>query len=152
MESTPGNAAVTATCLATLCGGVTILHARYRSQHFARHAHENYALGVIESGALAFRYRGEGVVAPTGHLSLAQPGEPHDGAPAGPDGWAYRMTSSPRSNIPLGAPRARTNPSAADARQSPATTSCFSLSCHPTGPDASPGRRKRPFRYARGAT
>jgi len=91
LESAPGNAAVTATCLASLCGGVTVLHARYRSQHFARHAHENYALGVIESGALAFRYRGEGVVAPTGHLSLAQPGEPHDGAPADPDGWAYRM-------------------------------------------------------------
>lgn len=72
-------------------GDVLVLRARYTAQHFSRHAHENYALGVIESGALAFRYRGEGLVAPAGHLSLAQPDIPHDGAPAVPDGWTYRM-------------------------------------------------------------
>lgn len=86
---------VAAVCLSSLCGDVTVLRASYRSQRFTRHAHEDYALGVIESGALAFRYRGEGLVAPAGQVSLAQPGVPHDGAPAGPDGWSYRMLYLP---------------------------------------------------------
>lgn len=74
---------------------VTVLRAVYRSQHFSRHAHQDYALGVIFSGALAFRYRGEGLVAAPGQVSLAQPGIPHDGAPAVPDGWGYRMLYLP---------------------------------------------------------
>lgn len=44
-------------------GDVLVMRASYRSQRFSRHAHENYALGVIEAGALAFRYRGQGLVA-----------------------------------------------------------------------------------------
>jgi AraC-like DNA-binding protein len=91
-------------------GDVLVLRARYRCQRFSRHAHEHYALGVIESGALAFRYRGEGLVAPAGHLSLAQPDVPHDGAPAGPDGWGYRMFYIPRQTLALLRPEQTATP------------------------------------------
>ena len=71
--------------------GLRLLSARYRSHRFDRHVHEGYAVGVIEAGALAFRYMGENVVAPLGAVNLCVPGEPHDGHGADDDGWAYRM-------------------------------------------------------------
>ena len=43
-----------------------LLRACYRKQTFPRHSHDQYAIGVIESGALGFYYRGEYVVAPQG--------------------------------------------------------------------------------------
>lgn len=76
-------------------GGVLALRASYRTQRFSRHAHEQYALGRIEAGALSFRYRGARLVAPAGSLSLAQPGVPHDGASAVPEGWRYHMLYLP---------------------------------------------------------
>ena len=72
-----------------------VLWASYRDQRFSRHAHDGYALGVIEDGALAFRYRGSRLVAPAGSINLAQPGIPHDGEPALPGGWRYRMLYLP---------------------------------------------------------
>ena len=92
--------AVTAAHL-PICGGVLALTANYRTQRFSRHIHEEYALGRIESGALAFRYRGSQLVAPRGCLSLAQPGVAHDGGPAGPDGWRYRMLYLPAQALAL---------------------------------------------------
>lgn len=71
--------------------GLECLTACFRRQTFARHFHEGYALGVVTRGALGFRYRGAQVVAPSGSVNLVVPGEPHDGAPAAPEGWAYRM-------------------------------------------------------------
>lgn len=71
--------------------GLDLLHASYRRQTFSRHSHDGYALGVIESGALAFRYLHRDHVACAGEVNLVVPGECHDGRPAGPDGWTYRM-------------------------------------------------------------
>ncbi|WP_043631342.1 AraC family transcriptional regulator [Desulfovibrio sp. TomC] len=84
-----------------ICGGILALRARYRTQRFSRHAHEEYALGRIDSGALTFRYRGSQVVAAPGSLSLAQPGVPHDGGPAVPEGWRYRMFYLPATALSL---------------------------------------------------
>jgi AraC-like DNA-binding protein len=84
-----------------ICGGVLALTASYRTQRFSRHIHEEYALGIIESGALGFRYRGSQVVAAPGSLSLAQPGVPHDGGPAVPEGWRYRMFYLPGNALSL---------------------------------------------------
>lgn len=67
------------------------MHARFVTHSFARHFHEGYCLGVIEDGALGFRYRGENLVAPAGSVNLAVPGEVHDGHGAVDSGWAYRM-------------------------------------------------------------
>lgn len=71
--------------------GVELLAAAYVDQAFPRHFHEGYALGVIERGALGFRYLGRELVAAPGEINLVVPGEPHDGHAAGPGGWTYRM-------------------------------------------------------------
>lgn len=77
--------------------GLDLLRARYTRQVFARHFHEGYALGVIEDGALRFRYLGRDHVAVPGAVNLVAPGETHDGRGAGGAGggdgagWAYRM-------------------------------------------------------------
>ncbi|MCA1944158.1 MAG: AraC family transcriptional regulator [Desulfovibrio sp.] len=71
--------------------GVELLRAAYRTQRFDRHFHEEYALGVIEGGALRFRYLGQTMIAAAGQVNLVVPGEPHDGHAALPHGWAYRM-------------------------------------------------------------
>jgi AraC-like DNA-binding protein len=80
--------------------GLDLLRARYTRQVFARHFHEGYALGVIEDGALRFRYLGRDHVAAPGAVNLVAPGETHDGRGAGDaddggdrgnGGWAYRM-------------------------------------------------------------
>ena len=72
-------------------GPVNLMHARYVTQTFAPHFHEGYCLGVIERGALGFRYMGENVVAPAGAVNLAVPGEVHTGQAAHESGWTYRM-------------------------------------------------------------
>ncbi len=71
--------------------GVVMLHATYVNHSFARHSHEGYAVGIIESGGLGFNYRGENLVAPRGSVNLAVPGEAHTGHGVDKEGWAYRM-------------------------------------------------------------
>jgi AraC-like DNA-binding protein len=68
-----------------------LLRAAYRTQSFARHTHEGFAVGVIEQGALGFFYRGENVTAATGAINLANPDEAHTGHAATEEGWTYRM-------------------------------------------------------------
>ncbi|MEW6137819.1 MAG: AraC family transcriptional regulator [Thermodesulfobacteriota bacterium] len=72
-------------------GDVELLKASYCTHSFAKHFHECYAFGVIESGALGFFYRGKNVVASEGEINLAIPGESHDGFAAAEHGWRYRM-------------------------------------------------------------
>ena len=72
-------------------GEPELLRATFRTRTFARHAHDRFAIGVIEAGGLAFRYRGAEVLAPAGWVNLAFPGEAHSGHAAGSEGWTYRM-------------------------------------------------------------
>jgi AraC-like DNA-binding protein len=72
-------------------GGVDLLNASYVTQTFAKHTHDGYAIGVVESGALGFAYRGEKLVAGPGSVNLVIPGEVHTGFPAAEEGWTYRM-------------------------------------------------------------
>jgi AraC-like DNA-binding protein len=72
-------------------GAPELLHASFRTRRFSRHAHDRLAVGVIEAGGLAFRYRGQEVVAPAGWVNFAFPGEVHCGHGLGPEGWTYRM-------------------------------------------------------------
>lgn len=71
--------------------GLDLLHASYTRQEFSRHSHEGYALGVIEDGALGFRYLHRDHVACKGDVNMVVPGECHDGRPVAPQGWTYRM-------------------------------------------------------------
>lgn len=74
-----------------ILGRPTLLRARQVTHRFPRHTHEGYAVGVIEAGALGFRYRGEEVVAPAGAINLVVPDEAHTGQPADGTSWTYRM-------------------------------------------------------------
>ncbi len=71
--------------------GVELMRATYVRQSFPRHSHDCYCFGVVERGALGFRYRGENVVAFPGEINLAVPGEAHTGQAASDEGWTYRM-------------------------------------------------------------
>jgi AraC-like DNA-binding protein len=71
--------------------GVDLLHARYLRHAFSRHSHDGYALGVIEDGALNFRYQRRVHTAEQGAINLVVPGECHDGRAVDAQGWAYRM-------------------------------------------------------------
>ena len=70
---------------------VELLGATFLRHSFSRHAHEGYAVGIIERGELGFRYRGAEHVAPAGHVNLVIPGEAHNGYGAAGRGWSYRM-------------------------------------------------------------
>ncbi len=72
-------------------GGFSTMRASYVTQTFSRHIHEEYAVGFIERGAMAFRYRGSNLVASAGTVNLVVPGEAHDGHCATGHGWIYRM-------------------------------------------------------------
>jgi len=73
---------------------VELLHAKYVTQSFPRHSHDQYAIGVIETGALGFYYRGENVVAPQGNINLCIPGEVHTGHAASDSGWGVVQEKS----------------------------------------------------------
>jgi AraC-like DNA-binding protein len=77
--------------ISTNFGNLKLMRARYVTQSFSRHIHEDFPIGVIERGALGFYYRGENVVAPVGSINLANPGEAHTGHAAVDIGWTYRM-------------------------------------------------------------
>lgn len=74
------------------------LAARFETYRFALHTHDTYGLAVILDGAQRFRWRGASHVAPAGSLAVMNPGEPHDGRPAGAS-FAYRTLYPPLSLI-----------------------------------------------------
>ncbi|MEM6424452.1 MAG: AraC family transcriptional regulator [Cyanobacteria bacterium P01_D01_bin.128] len=67
-----------------------MLRATYITYAFARHAHEGFGIAIVESGAMAFAYRGETHIAPPGSVVITQPGEMHTGYAAKETGWTYR--------------------------------------------------------------
>ena len=71
--------------------GVTLFRAEHFQQRFARHTHDEYAIGVITSGMLGFNYRGAHHLAGRGEINLVVPGEVHTGQPERGDHWSYRM-------------------------------------------------------------
>lgn len=71
--------------------GVDLLDATYTTHRYLPHQHDGYAIGVIESGAEGFRYRGAQHVAPAGSAVVINPGETHTGHAANERGWHYRM-------------------------------------------------------------
>ncbi|MEO0564242.1 MAG: AraC family transcriptional regulator [Chloroflexota bacterium] len=65
--------------------------ARFTDFSYALHFHEDYAIGVVERGVHAFRYRGENFAVPAGRVVTCQPGEVHNGYPGNAEPWYYRM-------------------------------------------------------------
>jgi len=72
-------------------GEVEWLTASYRTHRFARHWHDTYALGTVETGGETFLAHGVRHYAKPGSLVLLNPGDIHDGETADPAGWRYRM-------------------------------------------------------------
>ena len=72
-------------------GRCELLSARYSNQHFGRHSHDRYALGVITQGVEKLYYRGTNHFGTAGTVVTLTPGEIHDGVPVDEAGWVYRM-------------------------------------------------------------
>ena len=75
-----------------------VLHARFVNHAFARHSHDYYVVGCIESGVQAYRYRGARHLTSAGQIFLVHPGEAHTGEAATADGYVYR-TVYPRVRL-----------------------------------------------------
>jgi AraC-like DNA-binding protein len=58
---------------------------------FEPHRHDTFALGITTSGVQTFRYRGARRICLPGELHVLHPDEVHDGAPATPRGFSYRI-------------------------------------------------------------
>ncbi|WP_161949230.1 AraC family transcriptional regulator [Desulfomicrobium norvegicum] len=65
------------------------LRATYIQHHFAPHAHAEFVIGVIETGAQRVRYRGGHEIMPERSLCVINPGELHTGHAATSAGWSY---------------------------------------------------------------
>jgi hypothetical protein len=70
--------------------GLEALHARFVGHRYPRHAHDYSVIALVESGAASYWYRGAQHVAPAGHVFVVNPGEPHAGELAKPEGYFYK--------------------------------------------------------------
>jgi AraC-like DNA-binding protein len=71
--------------------GVDLLRARFITHRYARHAHETYTFGLIETGIEEFDYGGTLLRAGAGAVALLDPEVVHTGQAATPAGWTYRV-------------------------------------------------------------
>ncbi|WP_344587868.1 AraC family transcriptional regulator [Actinomadura vinacea] len=71
--------------------GVDLLRARFVTHRFSRHAHDGYAIFLIESGVEEFEHGGSVERAGAGALGAVNPGVVHTGYAGVPEGWAYRV-------------------------------------------------------------
>ncbi|HJP73649.1 MAG TPA: AraC family transcriptional regulator [Pseudonocardiaceae bacterium] len=67
-----------------------LLDARFVHHRFAPHAHEEFSIGVCSEGVEVLDYRGGKWYASPGTVVILEPGEPHTGYSAVPEGFAYR--------------------------------------------------------------
>ncbi|ODN71441.1 AraC family transcriptional regulator [Methylobrevis pamukkalensis] len=67
------------------------LTAAFRRHRYEPHTHDTYVVGIILAGCETWRLNGVRHYAGPGSLCFVNPGEVHDGEPAG-EGYAYRMT------------------------------------------------------------
>ncbi|WP_156289542.1 AraC family transcriptional regulator [Oceanobacillus salinisoli] len=67
------------------------LHATYVHHAFSKHAHSEFAIGVIEDGVEGFHYKGETQFGMKNNLVIINPEEVHTGYAAKTDGYTYRM-------------------------------------------------------------
>jgi AraC-like DNA-binding protein len=72
-------------------GALELLRADFSTQRFRRHWHPGYAIGVVTRGSERFFCRGGHHLAHGATIIAVNPGEIHDGEPASPGGWEYRM-------------------------------------------------------------
>ncbi|PKF80781.1 AraC family transcriptional regulator [Vibrio sp. vnigr-6D03] len=71
--------------------GIELLSANYSTFEFAKHWHDELAIGLIEDGAEGLLYRGQNIVVPKNHIVAINPSEIHTGYASCAQGWQYRM-------------------------------------------------------------
>jgi AraC-like DNA-binding protein len=69
---------------------IEALHARFVAHRYARHAHDYFVVGLVESGVQSYWYRGARHLTPSGRVFVVNPGEPHTGEAATSEGYVYR--------------------------------------------------------------
>jgi AraC-like DNA-binding protein len=76
-------------------GGVELMRARFAGRAYAKHRHDNYAIGVTDFGVQAFDYRGSARTSTPGRVVVLHPDEPHDGRAGSAVGFGYRIAYVP---------------------------------------------------------
>lgn len=76
---------------ATSIDGVELLRAEVARFSYARHTHDTFALGPVDSGVMQFWHSRAQRVAPTASVIAINPGEVHDGSAGIPEGCTYRL-------------------------------------------------------------
>ncbi len=71
--------------------GLTCFKASFTTFVFDKHVHEDYALGVIETGAQELFHKGATTAAPPGAIISVNPDEVHGGQALTHAGYTYRM-------------------------------------------------------------
>lgn len=79
--------------------GVETMTARYVQQSFKPHAHDEFVIGIIESGAHSVWCRGIHHEVPSGTVVTMHPGDVHYGNAAIAEGWKQRMIYISESEI-----------------------------------------------------
>jgi AraC-like DNA-binding protein len=72
-----------------------LFKAHYHHFAFDRHSHEDFALGLMESGVQTFHCRGEDYFAPPGSMITVNADEIHDGRSADKGDFRYRVLYIP---------------------------------------------------------
>ena len=70
--------------------GVSALHARFVSHRYPRHSHDYFVVGLVESGAQSYTYKGARHTTPAGNVFVVNPEEIHIGEAANLEGYVYR--------------------------------------------------------------
>ncbi len=71
--------------------GIELLSATYTQFSFAKHWHDELAIGIIEQGAEGVFYRGQNLLVPQQQIIAINPAEVHTGFAGTESGWRYRM-------------------------------------------------------------
>ncbi len=71
--------------------GIETLEAHHLRLQYDRHFHDTYAFGIVLRGIERCRVGRTLNFYQPGTVPMFNPGEVHDGGPATPEGWSYRM-------------------------------------------------------------
>jgi AraC-like DNA-binding protein len=71
-------------------GEIAALHARFVSRRYPPHSHDYFVIGLVESGAQSYTYKGARHITPTGQVFVVNPDEIHTGEAASERGYLYR--------------------------------------------------------------
>jgi AraC-like DNA-binding protein len=82
-----------------IAGTIEVLHARYSGHAFSPHWHEEFAIGLIDTGVEQFEYQGGTYRAAEGEIVLLNSGEVHTGEAFDERGFGFRMLYIPETTF-----------------------------------------------------